>query len=838
MRLFALLAALYLFPYLATAQDPVAQTSPQGDPASEAVSIPETVPEVDSDGDLIPDALDPRPLIANVPVYWSVQSFTLSRSPIDFSEGVAQRGLSGDGRTEFGQSPWSTSPSLLIAQVTTNPPAPLATSKLTVLPLTARKPVRELGVHPFAPLAIFGNDTIRLGALERARVAAFLRGWIADGAYAPVQLAFTVRFLNLDTKRWDMRNLEVPVTLGGKIWTMARVVPKNPGDNGLSLFVGNKVVKQDFVAEIDSSSAKAFLSRLASADSTPAFDFAAASGLDPEVTSDDPPQAGGYSLSAAFQSILLKTRLIRVEGPEGLSWTWRVATKDRSLGSPVTFGQLAEDINAVSEQVYGAPLFVFDGAYPISIAGWDNGFWDLYWKVSRNGGDIDPAKLLSSRLNDDLVLHLSSAPPSSLPPASATPILSHLRGVLYYHAGRDDLARECFFAAGREGAPQGYSWCGHSVARAHGSASNGDGPSGDGRTEFGQAGQNKAEAARLYKLSADAGYAPGLAWYGRALADGEGVVANKNAAAAAFKKAADQGLAEGRFLYGLLLRNGVGVKANRAEAMKLLEKAAWQGCVPAMSAYGDGLLESGSLEGRDWIELAAKDGDGKAAARLARLLRAGELGTTADPVAAAKWLQRAADAGDAASLVSLGEALRAGAGVRRNPKKAAEYFRRASEAGDIDGKTWYALCLLEGNGVRRDVPRALDLLSQAADAGNANAKFFHGVCLFGGYGGTEPDKAAAMVRFLSAAAEQPAANVFLGVGYLNGLGLKKDEKKAFECFKAAADRDLPAGILWLAHCYANGIGVKKDLEEARQWARKAANLGIPAGRQMLLSIQE
>ena len=94
------------------------------------------------------------------------------------------------------------------------------------------------------------------------------------------------------------------------------------------------------------------------------------------------------------------------------------------------------------------------------------------------------------------------------------------------------MARECFFAAGREGAPQGYSWCGHSVARAQESATNGDGPSGDGRTEFGQAGQNKAEAARLYKLSADAGYAPGLAWYGRALADGEGVAANKNAAAA------------------------------------------------------------------------------------------------------------------------------------------------------------------------------------------------------------------------------------------------------------------------------------------------------------------
>ena len=815
MRLFALLAALFLIPYFATAQDPSAQTS---DPPVESTSDL-IAPEVDSDGDLIPDYRDPRPLVANVPVYWSVQQFVLSRQTI---------GDSGDGRSQNGHT-WSASPSLVIAQVTTNPPAPKVPSGFTVMPLTSRKPKAQLNGHPFAPLAVFGADAIRIGILERARAAAFLHGWRKDGANTPIQLAFTVRFLNLDTRKWEMLNLEVPVILGGKIWAVARVMPKKPGDNGLCLLVGDKVVKQDFVAEIDASSAGAFLSLLSSSDFTPAFDFAGV------AAPEDSPQPGDYSLSSAFQSILLKTRQIRIEGPDGLVWNWRVATNDRRTGSPVTCGQLAEDMNAVSEQVYGKPIFAFDGTYPISIAGWDNGFWDLYWKVSRKGRDLDPSELLSSRFNADIVLSLSATPPSSLPAGGSTPIISHLRGVLFYHADRDDLAVENFTIAANEGAPQGYSWCGRCKARTPVKQDEDASPSGAGRPEFGQ---NLAEAAHLYKLAADAGYAPGLAWYGRALADGEGVTANKQAALAELKKAADQGFAEGCFLYGFFLMNGIGVKANRAEAMKFLEKAAWQGCLPAIAAYGEGLLDSGSPEGRDWIELAAKNGDGKAAARFARFLREGELGTVPDPAYAAKWLQRAADDGDAPSLVALGEALRAGAGVRRNPKKAAEYFRRAADAGNIEGRTWYALCLLEGNGVRRDVPRALDLLSQAADAGNAKAMFLHGVCLFGGYGGTAPDKPAAMVRFKSAAAEQPAANVFLGVGYLNGLGLKKDEKKAVECFKAAADRDLPAGILWLAHCYANGVGVKKDLEEARNWARKAANLGIPAGRQMLLSIQE
>ncbi len=841
MRPFALLFAWFLIPCLVTAQD-TAQTS-ELPSESESGAI---TPEVDSDGDLIPDDSDPCPRIANVPVYWSVQKFSLSR-PAMQNEAGEMPSPSGDGRT-FGQS-WATTHSLVIAQVTTNPPAPSGVGRSpsgqpwTVMPLTSRKPTIALKTHPFAPLAVYGNDTIRLGALQCARIAAFRRGWSDDGANAPIQLTFTVRFLNLDSQKWEMEHLEVPVMLGGKRWARARVVPKKPSDNGLFLFVGDKVVKQDFIAEIDASSVAAFLSRLVSSDSTPAFDFAGASGLDPAASPDNPPDPSAYSLSAAFQSILLKTRQVRVEGPDGLVWTWRVATNDRHSGNPVTFGQMVEDMNAVAEKVYGASLFAFDGSYPISIAGWDNGFWDLYWKVSRKGRDLIPSELLSSRFNADIVLSLSATSPSLLPVGGATPIISHLRGVWFYHAGMMEQAIEYFTAAGQEGAPQGYSWCGRCKMNMSDEVQNG--PNGDGRTEFGQ---NQAEAARLYKLAADAGYAPGLAWYGRSemqnAPSGAGHSPSgqnkggQEAAAAALKKAADQGLAEGRFLYGLFLKNGVGVKPNKAEAMKLLEKAAWQGCHPAMAAYGDGLLESGSLEGRDWIELAAKAGDDKAAARFARFLRDGELGTSPDPAAAAKWLQRAADAGDAPSLVSLGEALRAGAGVRRNPKKAAEYFRRAAEAGNSEGQTWYALCLLEGNGVRRDVPKALDLLARAADAGNASAKFFHGVCLFGGYGGTEPDKPAAMVRFKSAAADQPAANVFLGVGYLNGLGLAKNEKKAVECFKAAADRDLPAGILWLAHCYANGIGVKKDLEEARKWARKAADLGVPAGRQMLLSIQE
>ena len=88
MRPFALLVAWLLIPCLATAQDP----SPTSELPSESESGV-TMPEVDSDGDLIPDTVDPCPLIANIPVYWSVQKFTLSRS-------------SEAGRSVSGQFHW------------------------------------------------------------------------------------------------------------------------------------------------------------------------------------------------------------------------------------------------------------------------------------------------------------------------------------------------------------------------------------------------------------------------------------------------------------------------------------------------------------------------------------------------------------------------------------------------------------------------------------------------------------------------------------------------------------------------------------------------------------
>ncbi len=769
---------------------------------------PAPVEFFDSDGDTIPDAEDPLPLVANVPVFWSLQKFALSRP----------------SATTATDTSWASATTLDIATI---PPAPKVQSAVTAFPLVTRAPHAD--AHPFARLAVFGSDALRFGSLQRTRVSAFLEGWRAAGAADPVTLSFLVRFANLDTARWEFNDLEVPVVLDGRVWTTARPKPFADGKNGLLLPRGVQVGDSEFTAEIGASEAEAFLRRLAASSLSPSFDFPGATGLDPEgeAPADGAAAPDRYSLSTAFRSILTKTRRISIEGPGGRIWNWRVAPVNLDTGASVTVGLWAEGMNGVSEKVYGLPLFVFDGAYPVSVAGWDNGFWDLYWSATFGGRAIDPGRIAASKLSSDVSLFLGHDAPAKLPPEGATPVISHLRGVWFSRQKRPEFiaqARESFEAAGQGGAPQGYSWLGRLTALT---------PVAEGAT----AESNNAEAARLYSLAAAANYAPGLAWHGRALIRGEGVKEDKSAGVAALRKSAEQGFPEGCALYALFLRKGVGVKADPSSAEKYLIEAAWQGSRDAMSALGAALLDGGSAEGRDWLTLAAAQGDEKAAARLARLFRDSELGIAPDPAAARKWLETAADLGDAPSLVALGESIRT-EGASRSARRAADLFRRAADLGNDDGRAWYALCLLEGRGVRRDVSRALELLSAAADNGHANAQFFLGVCRFGGFGGSERDPVEAMRRFQGAAAQQPAANVFLGVGYLNGIGLAKDPAKAYACFKSAAEKNIPAAILWVAHCHAKGLGVKKDVEEARSWAKRAESAGIPAARQMLLSIQD
>jgi TPR repeat protein len=87
------------------------------------------------------------------------------------------------------------------------------------------------------------------------------------------------------------------------------------------------------------------------------------------------------------------------------------------------------------------------------------------------------------------------------------------------------------------------------------------------------------EAARLYKLAADQGYAPAQLDLGASYADGSrGLAKDEREAARLVKLAADQGLAAAQFILGGFYSKGLGGLAkDEREAVRLFRLAADQG---------------------------------------------------------------------------------------------------------------------------------------------------------------------------------------------------------------------------------------------------------------------
>jgi TPR repeat protein len=78
---------------------------------------------------------------------------------------------------------------------------------------------------------------------------------------------------------------------------------------------------------------------------------------------------------------------------------------------------------------------------------------------------------------------------------------------------------------------------------------------------------NSKEAARLYKLAADQGWAVAQTGLGDLYANGQGIGQSYEEAARLYKLAADQGLAEAQTNLGALYANGQGVGQSYEEAV-------------------------------------------------------------------------------------------------------------------------------------------------------------------------------------------------------------------------------------------------------------------------------
>lgn len=806
-RLFSLYAVFALFAALAFAQGDLLSDLPP-----------------DTDGDLIPDSSDKAPLVANLPVLWSLRTVTLTRDapPPEILDHLPSGG-------------WAASNTLVLADLSQLALAPADTSPLTTGPLVATG----------APTTPFGSSSVPWGDFQRLRASRFLQAFEAralisrppsdeqEDPLAPVvepnadtrppapllTLDLYVHFANLDTRDWILRKAAIPIVVDGTIYGTALLANPIARDKGMLLPSNGRMYGVSFSASIPSDQAVEFLRALSESKEGPIFDIEHATELHLV-----PLGGKDYSLfPQSLQSILSCTVPITIDTPS-TRHVYRIA---RGEGIATALSMLGASPTNLVSALY-TPQEAPKTGMVASLAGWDSGFWDLYW-TGQLGDDALPAAFrLDTPVAAPLHFSLSHRPPSAADlaplfkaapvgeeafPTPAAQVSANIYGSALWYAGMTNEALEVF--ASLPG-PRAASWTGNLTASLH--------PSNEGLKT----------AAGFYKRASDSAYAPGQSWYGGCLLRGAGVPANRAEALELLRAASRQGYHEGSALLALCLLRGIGAPVDVARAIPLLERAAWSGNATAQLALADYLFAKDDPEGADWLAAAALSGSAKAQARYARILHDGEYGIPRDPKAALGWFSRAADQNEPSALVAMGEAYRSGAGVRRDLKKAAAYFLHAAELGSRDGQTWAALCLLNGTGVAKDTPRAFAYLREAASHASAQAQYLLAVCLSSGFGGIEKNPQDAFSWFRSASTSVPAAHIFLGNAYLNGLGVPKDETLAFEQFNKAAGHNLPVGFLWVAFCYANGIGCERNVDKARDWAARCGD--SPAAREMLRSL--
>ena len=281
--------------------------APEEPQAAPAVAAP-----VDSDGDLIPDESDPMPHVANLPLYWSAQGFSISRTspnpPLSDS--------------------WTDSLSLVISATPASVPL--------------GKAAQEIKGHPFAAIGLYGSGAFPWGELQRERARKFRDGFRRDGG-SSLTLSLSVVFINLTDKPITL-DIGVPVLLGGKKYAVSVL---SDGKDELDIPANGNEITAAFTAVIPEAEAADFLSRLAKSDVPPVFDFEHA------FTSD------GYDLEESgfpFGSIASKTVEVSVSEPAGHAWRWRVARSTPNEDMAILTNRLAA--------VQGANAGGFDPSNP------------------------------------------------------------------------------------------------------------------------------------------------------------------------------------------------------------------------------------------------------------------------------------------------------------------------------------------------------------------------------------------------------------------------------------------------------------------------------------------
>lgn len=195
---------------------------------------------------------------------------------------------------------------------------------------------------------------------------------------------------------------------------------------------------------------------------------------------------------------------------------------------------------------------------------------------------------------------------------------------------------------------------------------------------------------------------------------------------------------------------------------------------------------------RDWLTVAARDGDGKAQRKLAEQAMA-----VGDLERARHWLERAVDAQDVPAAVALCRGLLAGRFAAIDDEAAAALARLAGATAAPELAFAYGSLVLAGGPVARDPASGVALLERAAAQG------------------------------------LPPARAELGRRLLRGQDTPRDPGRGESLLVAAADAGDASAMFYLGRAYLEGGGIARDTSLGMGWLHRAAAAGSRGARQEL-----
>lgn len=278
------------------------------------------------------------------------------------------------------------------------------------------------------------------------------------------------------------------------------------------------------------------------------------------------------------------------------------------------------------------------------------------------------------------------------------------------------------------------------------------------------------------------------------------------------------------YLGEIIIRGENGVKANPKEGAKYVRIAAENGFTPAITSYGELLLEGIGVEidkelALEFFLKGIEKDDSRAMFFYSTMLKNGDL-VQQDFKKAMKYLKMSIDKDCSTAINYYGDMLRTGDGIPVDKKEAIKYYKKAIKNGNTHSMVSYADMLCYGDGIPSNKEKAIKYYKKAIEKGSSDA--LHNYALLLSENDEKKSKEEALEYFKELINIGDESSMYnYAVMLLNGDGIEKNEEEAIKYLKMAIEKEYSSAM----YIYGRLL-IKRNEEEE---GMKYLNMSIEKG---------